>query len=354
MAGRSTRQTNPIGIDLSDGRLRAAQLELLDDGVALVDQVAYDAAVSSDEDLREGIARMLAEHQFQGTHVATSVPSSQLLIHHVRLQGTPQAKAGQAVQDEVAARLGKDAAGAVVRTIEVATGNGRDATSDYIAFVTSREVVEQHLRVAEKLGLQVVGISALPLAIGHAFSYLGRQEDQAGLTYLVVHFDTKVTHLVILHEGELRFARSIPLGVYDILEAAAQAGGVEAATMRDDLQYRITHPDGPAEAVQSLPYELAGRVVDDYVEEIVSCLGYFAATVSPRCIDKVVFAGEMANDYDFCQLVASRIGLPARVGDALEGVQVPVDDETPHTDPRRPHPELAVAVGLSLFGAEVN
>ena len=123
------------------------------------------------------------------------------------------------------------------------------------------------------------------------------------------------------------------------------------------LNSRLTEaPEAPHHGAP-VPYEKAGVVLENYAEEITSCLCYFASTISSDGVDKVIFTGPQANDYDFCQMLASRIKLPAQIGDPLAGIRQPLLESPTATTGmpvRRPRPEMSVAVGLTLFGSLVN
>lgn len=368
MAVKSGRQADPIGLDLSGQGVRAVQVETLGAVPHLVDMVDDGRPVASDEELRDRIDALVRDRGFVGRRIATSISSDALSIHHVRLPAMSDSALPEAISSEVAERIDYAVGDAVIRHLEIASAGGRDGHADYIVFTVPRGVVEQHLRMAEKLGLVVAGISALPLALGHAFSYLGQRREECDFTFLLAHLEPRVTHLMILHRGELRFARTVPQGAHDILDAVAGETGQDPAALRADQELRMKRcadhvllnsrmtevPAAPSQGAP-LPYEQAGRALEGYAEEILSCLCYFASTVNSRGVDKVLFVGPQANDYDFCQTVANRLGLLAQIGDPLAGIRLPSSDEGRGSGGgRRPRPEMAVAVGLTLFGAVAN
>ncbi|MBN2582161.1 MAG: pilus assembly protein PilM [Planctomycetes bacterium] len=367
MAAKSGRQINPIGIDLSGDGIRAVQLESTEKGLRVADMASHPWAIENDEHLRTQLGRLLKEHHFQGYRIALSLPSDQVSVHHVRLPVMPQEQLDEAIATTLADRLPCSPGDAVIRHVEIFATGGRDSQADHIAFAVPREAVERQLHAAERLGLMVVGISTLPLAVGHAFSYLGRRRDETDFTFLLACLDKRSTHLLIMHDGEMRFARTVNIGVHDILEAAATHSGrafkelceQQELLMRHQpenvmLNSRMVEAPSPPQHSSTLPYQLAGSVLDNYAEEILSGLCYFSSTVDTHGVDKAVFVGPQANDYGFCQILANRLGLPAQIGDPFAGIQVPGDESLATPADRRPEPEMAAAVGLSLFGAMVN
>ncbi|NIA21112.1 MAG: pilus assembly protein PilM [Anaerolineaceae bacterium] len=367
MTVKQGHHVNPIGIDLSGEGLRAVQLESLERGMKLTQAASSPWPIRSEEDLRAQVGRLLKEHSFQGYRITTALPSDQVSVHHVRLPMMPQSRLTGAITSTVAERLPYPVDESVIRHLKIHSTEGQDSQADHIAFAVPRRLVEQHLHMAERLGLMVVGISALPLAVGHAFSYLGRRLDETDFTFLLVHLEKQATHLVIMHEGEMRFARTIYQGVHDILEAVAKQTGEGIETLVEQQQLLMRHQDGnvmlnsrmaeaPAAPGNASPvsYDSAGAVMDRYVDEILSGLCYFSSTISTQGIDKAVFVGPLANDYGFCQILANRLGLPAQIGDPFAGIQVGEGEDQASVAQRRPEPEMVAAVGLSLFGTMVN
>ena len=371
------RQPNPIGLDLSSQGVHAVQVETLEGGLRLVAVLSDVQPAESEDDLRSQVGRVVKNQHFLGQRVTTCVPSEALSIQHMQLAAMPEDMVSDAIAAGLEGRLTWSVKDAVIQHLQVASPRSNDGQAEYIVFAMPRGVVEQHLRITEKLGLELVGISALPLAAAHAFSYLGQRRDETDFAFLLVHLAPRITHLLIVQKGELRFARSIRQGVDDMLEAAGKALGRPATALKDEQEFqmrrqedhlllssRLTEaPAAPRHAL-AVPYDQAGEVLQGYCEEILSCLCYYAGANESQGVDKVVFIGPQANDYDFCQALASRLGLPAQIGDPLAGIQAPGElggDGLPsptleahHGPARRPKPELAVATGLSLFGGLVN
>ncbi len=365
---KGTREANPIGIDFSGDGLQAAQVETPDSGARLLGTSAVEAdRLDSDEGLRTEIDRLLRQGRFAGRRIATSLPSDGLSIHHIRLPVMSPRALDEAVTRVVAEREEKPLGSLILRHLQIATAGDREDEADHIVFTVQRSVVVRQLRIAERLGLSLVGITAVPLAVGHAFSYLGQRREESQYTFLLVHLEAHRTHLMILHEGDLRFARSIPQGVHDILQAVAERTHRPIETLREEQSFSMRQqqdhlllnsgltdvPEAPRHAA-ALPYDQAGPKLRSYSEEILSCLCYFAGMVDSDGVDKVIFVGSQANDYAFCQILANRLGLPAQIGDPLAGIRVASAGDQPRGGVRRPQPELAVAVGLTRFGALVN
>ena len=365
MATKVSAHVQPIGVDLSGDVLRAVQVEVQEAGSRLVGSLTRNIDTANEDEVRSALGEALRQGQFEGLRMATVLPSGSVSVHQLRLESGGPGQLDEAVRAEVAERIDYEVGQAEIRYVAVPSVTARTNQQELVAFVAKREVVTQHLRLAEKLGLTISGITALPLAMGYAFNYLGQRREERDFTFLLVHLEANLTHLVALQDGELRFARTMPLGVYDMLSAAAKATGVELSGLKSALRDRMLRrkesellnsrmsaaPQAPSQ--NDLPYVHAGATLDGFVEEIQSCTYYVSSNITGREVNKVVFTGPLANDYAFCQLLASRIGLPAQIGDPFAGVRRP-DGEQGAGGVRLPEPELSVALGLSLYGSAVK
>jgi Tfp pilus assembly PilM family ATPase len=365
MATKVSTSVQPIGLDLSGDALRMAQVEIQEAGSRLVDSVTRNIDVRNDEQVRCALADALRQGRFEGLSLATCLPTSAVSVHHLRLEAAAN-RLEEAVRAEVAERIDYDIAEAEVRHLAVQAATARAGQQELIAFAARREAVTQQLRLAERQGLTVAGITALPLAVSYAFSYLGQRREERDFTFLVLHLEGNLTHLLAINGGQLCFARTMQRGVHDLLSAAAKATGQEMSALksaqRDRMQRRgesellnsrmSTPPQAPAAA--ELPLEQAGAVFEGFVEEIQSCTCYVSSSITGREVNKIVFSGPLANDYLLCQLLASRVGLPGQIGDPLAGIRVSQGEGEATAAPRLPEPELSVALGLSLFGSVVK
>jgi Tfp pilus assembly PilM family ATPase len=92
-------------------------------------------------------------------------------------------------------------------------------------------------------------------------------------------------------------------------------------------------------------YNAVWSSLSHIADEIESCLRYHASLARGAHIERLVFVGPEASDRALAQVIGSHLSVVADVGDPLKAVssaaaQVGVE------------PELAVAVGLSLFNAQ--
>lgn len=377
MATRVSSHVQPIGVDLSGDCLRMAQAEAHEAGCRLLGSTVRSVNLSDEDAVRSALAESLRQGGFEGQRMATALPSGSVTVHQLRLESASPDRLQEAIRAEVAERLDYDVEQAEIRHIEVPSVVARPNQQELIVFSARRETVMQHLRLAEKLGMSVSSITAVPLAMGYAFSYLGRRREERDFTFLLVHLEQHLTHVVALQSGELRFARTMPLGVYDILAAAAKATGADLSALKSDLRDRMQRrqesemlgsrmsaaPQAPSQA--DLPYAGAGAALAGFVEQIQSCTYYVSSNITGREVNKMVFSGPLANDYAFCQLLANRIGLPAQIGDPFAGVHTVSAEAGAEAaaatagagssgsvagDMRLPEPEMSVALGLSLYG----
>jgi len=97
------------------------------------------------------------------------------------------------------------------------------------------------------------------------------------------------------------------------------------------------------EAVQA--YHLIRKDLDHFIDEIESCMRYHGSLARGARLDKLLFLGDEARDKALIRVLGAGLSIPCEVGNPLGTVS------TPTQATEQPEPELAVAVGLSLFNA---
>jgi Tfp pilus assembly PilM family ATPase len=141
--------------------------------------------------------------------------------------------------------------------------------------------------------------------------------------------------------------RAVEFGTEQLVAALAKAREVtpdEARALRETWR---AGPEGQAPAVQDEAVQAYSGIrheLGHFIDEIESCMRYHASLARGARVDRLLIVGEEARDKALVRVLGSSLSVPCEVGDPLGAV----------TDLQAEHPsapELAVAVGLSLFRA---
>jgi Tfp pilus assembly PilM family ATPase len=363
----------PIGIHLNADAVFMAQLEQGDTGLSVVSKAAKhftsvptaasnsstpseamggsDVATMDDsryDEAREFIRDRIANDGFHGKDVVLSLPSECLVIQHVRVLPLPMEELTGVLPGELQGKLPFDPRKAVLRYIVAGqvSENG-ETKQDVIVLAVRREVIETAVGSITKLGLQVVGVGVEPCCMCYPYTFAASRtvptaEGPPGL--MLVYLGPRTTHVGIIRGTETAFVKGIELGTDHLVEALAAARTVtpqQIAVLRDQWQ-KANKPEELNEAVaayNSIQWNL-GHIVD----EIQSCMRYYMSLARGARIERLVFLGPESQDKALVRVLGAHLSLTCEMGNPVEVVTGTASDAM--------GPEMAVAVGLSLFGAQ--
>jgi type IV pilus assembly protein PilM len=228
---------------------------------------------------------------------------------------------------------------------EVAT-EGQDQR-EVIVVAAPQDVLEAYLAMTRRVKLEVVGVTTDAFALVECFGHLLRRSVESGRTIFFVDLGATSTKAALSHSGDVVFARNLAVGGRDLDQAVASGKGIPLAEA-GALRLRLGEQGEAGDP--TLP-----RLLDPKIDEIAGglsqCLAYHASVFKSQGAELVVFVGAEARDRYLCQAIARRLNLPAKIGDpftCIDGKSASVNGTD--VDPDVPHPDWAVAVGLSLSG----
>jgi len=360
----------PIGIHLNLDSVHLVQMEQADGTVALVSSASKafpadervlgkaDGTRADAKDIpeevreahyrhaREFVREQCSKNGFRGKEAVISIPSEHLVIQHVRMGPMQPEELVAALPYELQGKLPFDPRQAVIRHIVAGTISEDNQTKqDVIALAVARAVVEQQVASVEKLGLDVVGVGVEPCAMSYPYVFAaGRSAaPPEGLpSLMLVHIGALATHAAIVRGEETRFVKGIPFGLEDVVEALARDQKAAAANARATMaawRQGETAPDAVA------AYNRIWSKVVHFAEEMESCMRYYGSLARGAKVDRIVFLGPGAQHGALVQVFGAHLSVPCEVGHPM-GV-VGLEGAGGETEP-----ELAVAAGLSLFGAQ--
>jgi len=364
----------PIGIHLNPNWVHMVQLEQADSTVILVSRASQafpplpgsptrgqgpEAAGAEDDEAKEAryqqvyqFARQtLASDGFRGEDTVISLPADCLIIQHVRMAPMQPEELSGALVWELQKKLPYDPKDAVIRHILAGTvSENNERKQDVIALATRRAVVEKHVAALSRIGLRVVGVGVEPCAMcyPYAFAAMHATASQDGPHSLMIALPGPwQTHVAIVQGQEMTFVRAVEFGTEQLVAALAKAREItpdEARALRETWR---AGPEGQAPAVQDEAVQAYSGIrheLGHFIDEIESCMRYHASLARGARVDRLLIVGEEARDKALVRVLGSSLSVPCEVGDPLGAV----------TDLQAEHPsapELAVAVGLSLFRA---
>ena len=362
----------PIGIHMNADAVHMVQLEQGDNGISVVSKASqrFAGTVTSPgqhspaeipgevllptddsryDEAREFVREKVSMDGFRNKEAALSLPAECLVIQHVRVPPISVEELSDMLPDELQGKLPFDPHKAVLRNIVAGqvSENG-ETKQDVIVMAVRREVIERYVASASRLGLQVVGLGVEPCCMGYPYAF-GASRAVATTdgppALMVVHLGPRTTHVSILRGQETAFVKGVELGTDHLIEALATARNApahEIIALREKWR-SVVDGDMLQEAIATyngIQWNL-GHIVD----EIRSCMRYYMSLAQGARIERILFVGPEARDRALVRVLGAHLNVSCETGDPFEAV-------TGAASTSGAEPEMAVAVGLSLFGAQ--
>lgn len=381
----------PVAIDFGTGSLKALQITPGDPPTL----VAAASIESPPELLNDATARLnwqlealptlLKGKGFKGRRAVCSIPASQTLCRHLRLQKTDGMSMAALVRSALPVQLGVDPNSVVFRHVEIGDSAKNAGKIEAICFVTSRDLVDRLMRAVRAAKLEPVGIHNEFAAIAAAFEPLAVASGDKSTT-LYLDIGSGLTNVIIAKAGKLAFAKSIEIGARHMDAAiarqlkleppearrhrmamehltAAEAHSAAAArseAARNGSEAVAIGADGPggtavltAPRVKPpnpgiVPVADLTEPLEILTDEASMCLRYYASIFPAERVERLVFVGGLARQTAICRHIARALKLPAQLGDPLARVARTGKEPVSGVDLSGTQPGWTVALGLCL------
>jgi Tfp pilus assembly PilM family ATPase len=321
MIGFDSNKTYPIGIDMGSEYVRLAQLGKNKQGLFLqsagIAQKPTDVELNSPAWQRwaiESIKDIVRQESFKGKNVITALPSDDLFIEPVKVPRSALNRLNEIISQKIHKHLAFPAENAVYQHVIVEMKENGSPEADVLAIAADREIVNRHLAIYEKAGLDIVGMSIWPLAMIRSFTnFFCRRSNEQNKIAILLNIGTNHTNVVIARGEELLFARVVSIGHLQLEQ---------------------------------------GQMVQRLFSEIDACIRYFESGSGNILIDRLLFFTGSGVSSALCEKVAElaqKMQIPAQVGEVLSAVEIN-DGPSCLIDRRNSRVDWATTFGLSLEG----
>ena len=305
----SGKAKRPIAVHFgNDGVIRMMRLQGMDDQTM---QASFEVSEGDQIGLSEAVTC------FRSRNTVVSVPSSQVLLTHIRVDC-------DTTDEEVVERLcsGNDVwKNASIRQLPIftnlRTGIKSKLQQELLCVGVPKKVLEQCVLTLEDASLRVQKITVPIHATLRAFDRLYRREGDGSITSIVVDLDQKQTIAMIAHGMNLVVASSLKYtsdasekGKWEVSPVLVPVGGTG-----DEFERRgETQPRGLIQPKQKQSPTLI-REDDLLLDELQGCMRHHNSLFPERVIDRIVFSGSGALHTQRCASVATKLGLSGFIAD---------------------------------------
>jgi type IV pilus assembly protein PilM len=294
------------------------------------------------------VRQELGWSHFKGKDAVVSLPGEHVAVQHVRMPPMQPDELAASLPYELEDKLPFPPSQAVVRHIVAGSvAENSETKQDVLVLAVPRDVVASRVSAVARLKLNVVGAGVEPCSMCYGYAYASEHSgpSQSGPPCLmVVHLGWQRSHVAILRGQETMFVKPVAKGVDHVVQSVAS---VTDASLEKAAEQVAGWRDAPTaetvdEAVKT--YNQCREPIGHLTDELQSCMRYHASLARGAQIDRLVFVGPGARDKALVRVLSANLAVPCEIGD-------PIGTATGSPDPENAKPEMAVAVGLSLFGA---
>ncbi|MFC1761458.1 pilus assembly protein PilM [Planctomycetota bacterium] len=312
MLGFGKKQAFAIGIDMSRDGLRLAQLansgkdlSLIAGGSQCCPEEIEVGSASWQHWVVEKVHQLVGHGGFRGKAISTAIPSSDIYVDQIKL---PKPSDGQMIEDAIFNRIKNKMPfkGSRESTMIRYMPSDQD---NAVVMAADRDVINGHLAIFEKAGLQIKTMGVWPEALVNCYiRFFGRRKADVHEIVMLINVEHTCTKVVICRHQTLLFARSLPLGAVGLVDEQA---------------------------------------INRLVLEVTACRRDFMSLYKNSPIARLIFMSGPSVDTSIYATVAKQLEIQAQIGDCLVAVEMPKPlGEV--LDRRDQHISWATAFGLSL------
>jgi len=315
------RRRRALGLEITDFAVKAAEVVMESSSrMALGGQGAERLPEGSLKDGRilhkDGVAgalRSLVKRirpRTRNVHVA--LPSAAVMIRFLKLPDLPYGKMRKLIKFELEHRIPLPFDSPSFDFVKLGAPDGGGSLCDVMLAAAPLDTIREYMEVVRKAGLAISSIEIRPLSLLRLIERTGQTGDVS--TILMVDVGERVSDLGLIHNGELRVARSVPVS--------------------------FPRPEKNESPV-------IRRACDELIQEIERLLIFFRYNLQfrDRGIDRILLSGDVPHLEQVMRDLADagRLASEVRLVSG-EGFRMPEE----HAG--SPFPSMAVPVGLALRG----
>jgi len=198
-----------ISISLSGDNLKLAYAKISPTRKEIVDLVSYDIQGLSDEDIVKSIRASLDSLKLSSPEVIITIPSHATIAKNIEIPSLDTREIKEIV-DLQAGRHTPYARDEIIIDY-LSIGAYRENYTKILLIIVTLSIVRRQVDILEKAGLRIDKVYFTPEMIARVTGDIYKSLKQKSIQTLV-HVDAHFTDFMVIHEGDVSFVRSIPIG----------------------------------------------------------------------------------------------------------------------------------------------
>jgi type IV pilus assembly protein PilM len=357
----------PIGIDIQERQIFAAQLQLQRQGIAIkglahaeIDEGwQVDDPIERIDALQPPLKKMVKNKSLGGKRVVLHVPAQHIISFPIRFKPAGAETLEQAIVRESAAYLPFPIKEAIIDYPSLQPVKSGDTATEYKAVMIAvhRDLIEKYVGLLKQVGFEVEAVDFQVSSLIRLHRHL--RNGTSGPTILC-HLGMTQTLLVIVSDDCILAQRYVPTGLQNLLgkitdNLALSLGKNNAKVMLQ--KYGLAYQDQPradrqamdhgseTKRLQRVIYQILSPQIEELLHELHKIIGYVRSETPHTVFEKIFVYGPGVLIRKLDDYLAKQLNIPTQLLNPLQTIQLSNDGI--RVDPSEGG-SFALAVGLAM------
>ncbi len=279
--------------------------------------------------------------------VASAISASSLIINYLTLPEMPKGDLFEAVKWEAKKQISFPSEDLIFDYIvleKIAKDN--ESHLSVLSFAISRSDVQEHINILKESSLTPVALDVTPMALLSSFDH--NNEWEKGVNYALIDIGMAKTHLVILKDRLLKFAREIPFGGKEITSQFTESPSLSDNQQTDNtVFFDNASPIIESSVNKEESKEKLTPLLEHLILEVQRSFDYYKAQFREGDISSVFLSGGTAKLKGIDKILSENIKISCFVDDPFKNIKINYK-KFKKNEIKRLSPLLTIAVGLAL------
>jgi type IV pilus assembly protein PilM len=356
----------PIGIDIQERQIFAAQLQAYRQGIAIralahaeIDENwQVDDPIESIDALRPPLKKMAKNKRFGGKRVVLHVPAQHIISFPIRFKPAKAESLEQAIVRESAAYLPFPIEEAIIDYPSLEPVISDNATEyKAVMIAVHRNLIEKYVGLFKQVGFAVEAVDFQVSSLIRLHRHLCQG---ASGPSILCHLGMTQTLLVIASKDSILAQRYVPTGlqyllgkITDNLALSLGKNNAQVMLQKYGLAYQDQqHADrgaidqnGETNRLQRVIYQILSPQIEELLHELHKIIGYVRSEATRTVFDNIFVYGPGVLIRKLDDYLARRLSIPTQLLNPLQTMALSNDGIL--VDPSQGGP-FALAMGLAM------
>lgn len=334
------KSRNLVGLDIGNHAIKLVHLKSKGAKLALANlairEVPPEVQEEADPDVKndalaETIKQMLKEHDLRIKDVVASIPGDDVIVRYIKLpyMSEEELKNVIALETEQYIPLSIDQV-VLDFTVLGELEEENQKKLEVLLVAAKEEVVDRHLELFSRTGLNPVVLDVDSFALGNAFEFnYGRIP---GETISLINLGAKLTTINILEEGVSHLTRDVAVAGNNFTREIQQEFGLsfsEAETLKRQQGQALTETEDIIQIESKDQNDKSARIGDaitpvlnKLLAEIRRSFDYYESSIRKKSVSRIFLSGGAAQLKNIDKYLTEKLNVPVEWNDPFKAIEI--------------------------------